>query len=306
VALPNLIDDGTNAFFPIQNSYVGPFQSSGGDFYAVLVETGPAVVVVYKATNPVDDTWVEQDGGNNPAATPSSIWAEQDGDTLHIVTQDPLSGGGKDIEYHTFSMSSDTWGTTDELIETATDGSQHRGCSLGIRSTGASPIVLYMGDSDKVKGIFYERVDFARRNGSWTVGILAFGPGNDELDYHGSVIVRGSGDNLHVFCKDEGVNPEHLLARTIDGAAASPGSSDLSTTRSFSYGAQTTAGPSAGDSDDDAGTQRVFVPIKTTGAVARFEEDGSGDLSALFGQYSAEPPKASALFVTPAFLPRTP
>src|SRR3990167_3016777 len=123
----------------------GPFKSSGGNFYCVLWNNaGGGTIGVFKATDPTSSFSV-QDQANDPAVTGyTNIWAYQNGDTIHIVTQENNSALDASVLYHTFSMATDTWGTKDELIETPKDlPTGNPGCSMAMRSDG-DIIVCYL------------------------------------------------------------------------------------------------------------------------------------------------------------------
>ena len=91
-----------------QNSYHGPFKSSAGNFYTIVVGDTTATdgdVEAHKATDPTD-SFAEQDGSNRPTAGSSSteivsLWAVQDSDDLHVVYQDIAH----DVWYARFDMS---------------------------------------------------------------------------------------------------------------------------------------------------------------------------------------------------------
>lgn len=232
-----------------QNQYNGPFKSSGGAFYTVILEDTGNTLEVFKATDP-DSSFTAQDTGNNPTGTPISLWVYQDGDTLDIVGQET----GGDVEYHTFDMSSDAWGTTNELIESPTDSTTDDiiSCSIAIRGTGDPIVTLYAGDTDRVMGTDYSRIDFNTRNGgTWSGPTLAFGAAADEINYVGSSIITGTSDGLHFFCARS--SDGFLLGRTLN-------SSDSLSTTINNGDAVSEELRVSGASFDDGGTQRVVQP----------------------------------------------
>ena len=199
MALPVTI---SSSVFPLQNYFCGPFKSSGGNCYVVVLESTGGTPEVFKATDPTS-SFTAQDTANNPTAVPSSMWAYQVGDVLHIVTQE-TSVLAADLHYHTFNMATDAWGTKNELIETPKDApatADYIGCSVALRSDG-DVIVLYCGDTDAVMGTAYNRVDYARKEAStWTVGVEVAG-GGLEVNYAGASVVLGASDQMHFFFKD--------------------------------------------------------------------------------------------------------
>jgi hypothetical protein len=171
------------------------------------------------------------------------------------------------------------WLTTNQNIQTGmTLGgvANERACSIAVRSDG-DIIVLYQGATDKVHGTDYNRVDYARREGStWTVGVDVTGGTGNQVHYYGCVIVKGSGDNMHFFWRRNDNN--NINGRTLD-----PSANTLSTIRTQSAASATLLHTFRnGVSYNDAGTQRVIVPYKGSAnhlRVWRHTEDGSGDLA---------------------------
>ena len=179
------------------NYYWGPFKSSGGAFYGVFVVS--ATVAVFKATDPTD-SFSEQDSGNHPTSiTAASIWATQVSDVIHIATQ---ASGGHSVEYHSFNMATDLWVTTNEGIDSNPDLG-FDAVSIAVRDDG-DVIVLYQGQSDRVKGTDYARIDYAREEGAgWTSGV-AVSPTGDEVHYTGASVIKDpSSDRMHFFYKDD-------------------------------------------------------------------------------------------------------
>jgi hypothetical protein len=163
-----------------------------------------------------------------------------------------------------------------QTIETpaTAPGTSDISISIAVRSDG-DVIVLYNGDPDKVHGTDYDRVDYARREGStWTVGVDVTGGTGNQVNYTGSAVVKGSGDNMHFFWKDD--TADVRWGRTLD-----PSTNGLSTRRSQSSSNVFSHIHGRGVSFDDAGTQRVVVPTASAsvGHAWRHTEDGSGDLA---------------------------
>ncbi len=204
-----------------QNSYHGPFKSSGGAFYTILKFASSTLSpVAYKATDPTD-SFSEQDGANRPTfgATGSIdvMNAFQDGDLLHVAVQ---LGVGDEVWYARFDMATDTWGDLDSgapvdrdiLVDGAPDGARDA-CDVCVLSTGKIRIV-YQGERDKVMGTPYHRIDHAHSTDgfTWTTAI-AVNANNDEINYEGPRIVLppSNSDQAHIVYGD-GTN---LLQRAI-------------------------------------------------------------------------------------------
>lgn len=238
------------------------------------------------ATDPTS-SFAAQDASNNPAAAPESMWAYLSGSEIHIATAS-ADGNDPEIEYHVFDTSSDTWTTTDETIEnTKNVDAGFESCSIAVRSDG-DVIVLYNGTVDTDMGNPFERVDYAREEGSgWTVGIDVGGTSPADEDRVGSVITRGSGDNMHFFWRNVDLSRQQGI--TLD-----PGTNALSTARWVSISGAPLHSFVNGVSYDDAGTLRIvsFHKNVNTGRVTTLwaTEDGSGDISSFtFGSVNDAP-----------------
>src|SRR3990167_6766664 len=113
-------------------------------------------------------------------------------------------------------MSSDTWGTIDELIETPKDAPITPLASVAVRSDG-DVIVLYAGDVDAVMGTSYQRTDYARKEASWTVGVNVGGQGQED-NHYGGAVVRGASDRMHFFWNN--LTSTTYLHRSLSSANA--------------------------------------------------------------------------------------
>ena len=216
MALPVTI---SGASFSAQNSYLGPFKSSSGNYYVFLRDnTFPTQIEAWKATDPSSSF---SNVGTNPTLTNSvqSMWCYQEGDEIHVGHQSVTTGR---VGRSTFNMSTDSWTTSNQTVESPADAptSNAVGCSIAHRSDG-DLVILYNGDTDKDMGTSYDRVDYAWWNGSsWSAGntvvtdMTSFDVGTD---WTGAVIVRGSADRMHLCFKDH-TNADAYI-RTLSGAA---------------------------------------------------------------------------------------
>ena len=88
-----------------QNSYHGPFKSSGGAFYTILLDsTSNNLVEAHKATDPTV-SFTEQDGTNRPNFVNNvlSLNVFQDGDLLKYPTLRAISCRGNILWFETIS-----------------------------------------------------------------------------------------------------------------------------------------------------------------------------------------------------------
>ena len=112
MALPVSIN--TNTLTGEQNSYHGPFKSSGGSFYTILPynegSSGFHGVSAWKATDPTS-SFTQQDSADRPAFGTStediaSLWVHQSGDLLNIVGQNNATN---EVWFAQFNMAADAW-----------------------------------------------------------------------------------------------------------------------------------------------------------------------------------------------------
>ena len=183
-----------------QPFFFGPF-ISGGNIYAVFEDSTTAGLLnVVKATDPTA-SFATQDASNAPDAgtTIVSLWAFQDGTDLKIVT---ATATGPEYRYHVFHMATDLWDGTlkNETIEDVKDQPPICAVSCAVRSDG-DVIVLYNGDMDAVMGADWRRVDYARREPSWTVGVNVAGDSLESSWVSGATI-RGASDKMHFLYMD--------------------------------------------------------------------------------------------------------
>lgn len=176
---------------PIISYNVGPFYFDNVLYIILLDSTDRSLIEVWRS---VDGgvTWVEQDSTNKPnlPANGDSVSGFLDGTTLHIATQDTNFA----VEYHSFSISSDTWVTTNESVSTVPDA--RRGVSITVRSDG-DRIIVYNDERQNVKGTPYERISYALHEGvSWSIGNAVDDGG--AVRYIGTTTIMGPSDLLHI------------------------------------------------------------------------------------------------------------
>ena len=247
-----------------QNSYHGPFKSSGGAFYTVLeAATGPAAFGLYKATDPTS-SFSEQDSSNRPGFAAggtsfASIWLFQDGDDIHVIGMQTGTSNHA-VLYARADMSSDAWvdvdtGDNDIQIELTGSTQSADACTIAVRSDG-DIVVVYQGDSEMLMGAEFERIDW---NVSTDGGINWAGPvsidNGGKVDWTGCVIVPGKDDRMHVFFKNDSAADAYQRRINSDDSLETFPSAFEATLTAHNY----PFGP--GVSYDDGGTQRVRCPF---------------------------------------------
>ena len=265
-----------------QNSYHGPFKSSGGAFYTIVVGDTTATdgdVEAHKATDPTS-SFAEQDGANRPTAGTSgteiaSLWVSQANDLLNVVYQEITTNN--DVYFAQFNMAVDAWvdlGTSDFdiQIEAVPDQPSANACSIGTRSD-SDIVVAYQGDSDMITGTEYERIDMnvSTNDGPTWSGPTSLDSGG-EVDWTGCVIVPGSSDRMHVFFEDNTLSDGYQRRINSDDSLETfPSTFDsfIGSGSTYSFG--------PGVSYDDGGTQRVRCPYGDGGGSLNVAKLDSGD-----------------------------
>ncbi len=196
------------------------------------------------------------------------IGTVQDGDNIHIATQDDNDV----ILYHVWSMASDSFTTSNEAVTSAvgTDIDTDKAIDIEIE-TGGDPILFYQGASANSMGQ-KERVDRAwKTGGSWTVDQAVDDGG--AIHYFLGGIVRGEADKFHLTYKDDtGPIGQHKSVQDVDGT--------LSAVETFGNTATTNAEDfivlpptyvdRSGDEYIDFGLTRTNVSPSSVQALAAF------------------------------------
>lgn len=267
MALPTTL---TDYVWPLRPQFVGPFRAQGAWWIVGVRFNDPFYQpAVWRNTDPEGTNWgtfySSATGGSS--AIHDSLSVVQQGDLLRITTHN-----GATLAYFVYDTKDEVWDDAGSTIESIADAPGVGGfCSIAMRSDG-DVIIGYQGDSDREMGSAYERVDYARWEGSWTVGISLdnsdAGGAEDDKHYTGAVVVKGSSDRMHFFLADRSFT--NLHQRTVTSVNAreswpSPGDSNLDIDFSFSPGI----------SYDDSGTQRVRCPYRdaTTAKISYAEFD---------------------------------
>lgn len=284
MALPVTIASVT---LPRQNYFIGPFKAPNQAVYVILNRTGNSVSA-WKAIDPTDSFTRQDDAGAPSTHTNAfSVWCYLSGSEIHVVSSDTVTPA---LLYHVFDTASDTWTTTDETIEDIKDVANlaDLSCSIAVRSDG-DKVVLYAGDQDNDMGNPYDRVDAAVKTGaSWNVGIDVGGVSPAAENRRGSVLVRGSADNMHFFWTNSDVTNEFQARsmNSVDSLGAIRTSDEMTTPFVHTFG--------PGVAWDDAGTWRIAVPFYDNDTdelkISRWTET-SGVINAIVGSTVVGPPQ---------------
>lgn len=237
-----------------------PFLSSGGNVYVLGIhDTDVDLVRAFKATDPTSSfSNVGTDFSLTSTNPATKIHAVQSGDNLHVVTVDAAAASAVDIRYHVFSMSSDSWTTTNETVKNDASYTGLTGYSLtasiSIRSDG-DIIVLYNGSTAASMGTDYNRVKYARKEGStWTIDVAVDNAG--ATNWSAMEVLRGSSDRMHFLFQD--ANAPAAYQRSLT-------STNTLQTFPSSYSTSINGSPTTmvqiGTSYDSSGTQKVRYPL---------------------------------------------
>jgi len=193
-----------------------PYISSIGNLYVFLKDDFFADRMdVYKATDPTDSFTEETFLALADTGVLRGIATFQDGDNIHITTQDD----NEVILYHIFSMSSDSFTTSNQVVTAAvgTDVDAEKAISISLSEDESEILIFFQADSDNDMGQ-KERVRRAWKiSGSWTVGAV---DGGGAINYFLGGVVRGEADKFHFgFLANlaDPFIPEHKSAQDVDG-----------------------------------------------------------------------------------------
>lgn len=204
---------------------LGPFQSSGGNYYIFGTVSSQVNLQCQKATDPtVSFSAVGSDQTVLVANGVRGIAGYQVGDVIHIAAS---AGNPTTLKYFTFDMSSDAWAVTGETIQSgfnpATSGGVSQfGCSIVVRPSDSQVIVVYNGAQAAVMGSSYSRIVAKRRTGAAT-WVAADGVTNPtpldaggQVDYLNPEALLGASSSVHLGF----VTASNVVQRTLTSANA--------------------------------------------------------------------------------------
>ncbi len=208
----------------ITNSYHGPFRSSAGDVYTILIESGTndAEIVAFKGVDPTV-SFVEQDSSNRPQMSTTStngvvsLNCFQKSDILYVSTQESVS---EQVFHAQFDMDADAWvdlGSSDFdiAVDTTTDANLNA-CDICVLDNNKVRIV-YQGEQDKVMGTPQERIHHAWSTdggGSFTAALTLSAVG-DEGDSTGPRIVTDGVNAWVVWKQTHDTDTNNLFEASI-------------------------------------------------------------------------------------------
>lgn len=251
-----------------RQSHGGPFLD--GDVYVVVGPSNGSPEVWKSGTDPLVDTWVEQDTGNAPSNARDNLWVHQVGSELHIVGTDNLTTDIGRISYHVFNTSSNTWTTIDTVVSDPSANVPAAGFTAFIHvQTDGDLLVVGIGENDKVKGTSFDRVDFWRDTGGGFSGPNALDEAG-EIDYRAPCGL-GVGNRVHAFYvqQADGASTWTGSHRTIRDADTLSSRTALALGNNVSFG--------KGVHYDDGGTERCRMPYLATNDRMTVLEFDDGD-----------------------------
>ena len=281
----------------------GPYLSSAGNVYVIARQTTAGSdhnLRAYKATDPSSSFAFLAGVALTSSELIRAIASCQVGDNIHVVTMDGDALSLVNIRYHVFSMSSDTWTTSNEAIKTAfncTGSAVSPDSSIGIavRSDG-SVVVSYFGAKAAVMGSDYSRAAYAIRasGGGWTIDLALGGTGSS--NWGPGAIVLGSSDRCHMFCMDATANDVYQQTLTSANSLQTlPASFDANTPTQFGHVRF------RGTTYASGGTTKVRIPyLDAGGTIGAAQLDSSdtptttaanditGAVDALYGSMSTD------------------
>ena len=217
MALPVTITGISTAIGP-----VGPFKSSGGNYYFFGRASSPNTTLqAFKSTAP-DTSWASI--ATKTGFTSSINWISgcQVGDIIHLCVSDGTGPTAVVYKYQTFDMSSDTF-VTAETISAAADTRTNAALaayysSIVVRSTGEVVVHIQVARISA-----FAQTAYRRRTGvnTWSAATAVSATGTDCIN---PLAVLGASDRLHfLWFNNTNTHQRHLTAANVLGTAASTG-----------------------------------------------------------------------------------
>lgn len=180
----------------------GPFGISGDTRYVFTIRqsAGNHYATCWKSTN-AGVTWSEQDTADRPQVYVGSgrIACAEDGTTLWVFYVHPTT---QELTGKSFDTGTDSWGT-------AVSGGPIPDSSFGpnlfyaVRTSSGNFLLPYASAAENVGGDDYERLGYARFDGStWTDFGEIDGQAGEVVAYHGGdhiQAITGSSGRVHLF-----------------------------------------------------------------------------------------------------------
>lgn len=241
---------------------VGPYQSSGGNYYCFGMDGSDSTTVrCMKATDPTV-SWSSIDTQDGYTGSINDIAGYQKNDVIHLVICDGSTYSQFNYKYLTFDMATDAFVLAETIISNVDTGGPWNAplCSIAVRSTD-QPVVLFQGAVAT-----YFRIYYSLRTGTntWAAAVEV----DDVAAYSARCPVALLGDNDTIqFVYFE------LRGDPVGFQKALTSGNELQTSTSLAYGGWY----SEGISYDLAGTTKCIV-VPFTGGLLYFDAGNSPTL----------------------------
>jgi len=249
--------------------YAGPYKSSVGNYY---VFGYTSTLAAYKATDPTSSFSSVDTEGTIPDLR--ALRGVQVGDTINLIMAYGNSGLNGSIRFITFDMSTDTFGTMQDIatalnFASSTAVLQHF-CDLVVRSDG-SMIALFNTENVATMGSDYSRVAVCIRNSSgvWGATLTDITAGGT-IDWRAAAAELGSSDRTHLMYRS--LTDNIVYHRTLTGANSLQANSN-------SGAVLLTTLPERGVSYDLGGTIKIVLAGSVTGGLGALSFDSADSVT---------------------------
>lgn len=256
-----------------------PFLASSGRIYVVGMAGNNSNTIQVRRTGTSDTTFANSLSWSPDGTTVHAYDVFQRGDILDIVAVVDSSGAPV-IYYRELTLAaSDSWGTAQSFTPSVTNNPLYHKALIAAQADG-DLIVVYHGDSNKVKGTNYQRAFFqySQNGGStWSGGtgtaILDPGSVEDSISL-GTQLAITSGDRVHVFGSRSDGN---LIHQSIESGLTT-GTNQVAATDCETWSSTTALWEDVGEAVVymDGATEKVAV-------VFREEDRDTGEVFATTG-----------------------
>jgi hypothetical protein len=231
---------------------VGPFKSSGGNFYIIGVNSSDATKAqAQKASDPTSSFSAV---GTDTVTGASQLYlaACQVSDTVHVLIAHGASSS-RNYRYVAFDMSTDSWGTGEDAVTgvnvQTSAGVDALGCSIVVRSNG-NAVLFYNGPRVASMGNSYAQTYYRERTGTNTYGTQTQVSAGGQVDCTQPEAILGASDRVHFIFR--GSTGNQIRERSLSSANALD-------TEQGNTPANNGALPPQGISYDNSGTIKVIV-----------------------------------------------
>lgn len=249
---------------------LGPFQSSGGNYYVIGRDsTNANFFLALKASDPTSSfSSAGTFGSTNVPYSYDSAF--QSGNVIYIVSS------GSPVYFTTFTMDTDTW-STPVSVATTTNPSSNTQVGIVVRSTGEI-VVAYPGNYNAIMGTHYSTVYYATStNSGSTWGTPVEIDAGGATNWQGVVAILGASDTVH-FLWGNGTSTVYQRALNSSNVMQTQGSSATggSLTNGVAY--------------NNSGTTKVIVQFGGGAQVLYFDSSATPTLNMAATQSTAYVP----------------